>query len=399
MINEKDLPDGWRLLNLRDVCINKGEYGSGASAIEYDENKPRYIRITDIDENGLLKKTSNVSPSIVEDKYFLNDGDLLFARSGSVGKTYLYNKKDGFCQYAGYLIRFKPDLSLIDSNYLSFLTKTPYYWNWIDSKKKILTIPNINAKQYSELKIPLPPLPTQKKIVAILEKAEKLKGWRREADELTDELLKSTFLEMFGDPVKNPNEWDIKKLGDICTLIKDGPHVSPNYTNKGIPFITVHNIINGFFDLSNVRYISETDHNEFCRRCKPEKGDVLYTKGGTTGFAKRIEIDFEFSIWVHLALLKFPKELLNDVFLEACLNSNYCKVQAKRYTRGIANRDLVLSQIAKIKMIVPPIEIQQKFADFVEKIELMQEHQTQSRQHINNLFNALMQQAFRGELS
>ena len=125
----------------------------------------------------------------------------------------------------------------------------------------------------------------------------------------------------------------------------------------------------------------------------------MYTKGGTTGFAKRIEIDFEFSIWVHLALLKFPKELLNDVFLEACLNSNYCKVQAKRYTRGIANRDLVLSQIAKIKIIVPPIEIQQKFADFVEKIELMQKHQTQSSQHINDLFGALMQQAFRGELS
>ncbi|MDP3103423.1 MAG: restriction endonuclease subunit S [Candidatus Methanoperedens sp.] len=180
--------------------------------------------------------------------------------------------------------------------------------------------------------------------------------------------------------------------------MKDGPHVSPNYVEDGVPFISVHNIINGFFDMSDLRYISYEDHKEFCRRCKPEKGDVLYSKGGTTGFAKRVDVDFEFSIWVHLALLKFSKEIINPIFLETCLNSNYCKVQAKINTRGIANKDLVLGRMAGIKIILPPLPLQQKFARIVEKIESMRQSQNQSKQQIEDLFSALMQKAFRGEI-
>lgn len=150
--------------------------------------------------------------------------------------------------------------------------------------------------------------------------------------------------------------------------------------------------------MSDLRYISYEDHKEFCRRCKPEKGDVLYSKGGTTGFAKRVDVDFEFSIWVHLALLKFSKEIINPIFLETCLNSNYCKVQAKINTRGIANKDLVLGRMAGIKIILPPLPLQQKFARIVEKIESMRQSQNQSKQQIEDLFSALMQKAFRGEI-
>ena len=101
MITEEDLPDDWKLFKLKDICLKKAEYGSGAKAVDYDETKPRYIRITDIDDNGNLKLINKVSPSEVKEKYFLNDGDFLFARSGSVGKTFLYEKKYGLCQYAG----------------------------------------------------------------------------------------------------------------------------------------------------------------------------------------------------------------------------------------------------------------------------------------------------------
>ena len=111
-----------------------------------------------------------------------------------------------------------------------------------------------------------------------------------------------------------------------------------------------------------------------------------------------MDVDFEFSIWVHVALLKFPQNKLNNSFLECCLNSNYCKTQAKRYTRGIANRDLVLGQMAKIKIIIPPIHLQQQFAHFVERVELMRQNQAQSAQELSDLFNALMQKAFTGEL-
>ena len=396
MINEKDLPDGWRLLNLRDVCLNKGEYGSGASAIEYDDNKPRYIRITDIDENGLLKKTRNVSPSIVEDKYFLNDGDLLFARSGSVGKTYLYNKNDGFCQYAGYLIRFKPNLSLIDSNYLSFLTKTPYYWNWINSKKKILTIPNINAKQYSELKIPLPPLPTQKKIVAILEKAEKLRGWRREADELTDELLKSTFLEMFGDPVKNPMGWELMKLNKVGSLqrgkSKHRPRDAPELLGGPHPLIQTGEVSssNGY-----IREYHQTYSEIGLSQSKMwPKGTLCITIAANiakTGI-------LTFNACFPDSIVGFtPYENATTEYVQYWLS--FLQKTLENAAPESAQKNINLKILSNLDIPIPPIELQTEFTKIIQHVIEIKEHQTQSHQHIDNLFNALMQQAFRGELT
>ena len=84
-----------------------------------------------------------------------------------------------------------------------------------------------------------------------------------------------------------------------------------------------------------------------------KKGDVLYSKGGTTGIAKRVDIDYEFSIWVHLALLKIRRDIVNAEYVEAMLNSDFCKLQAKNLTRGIANRDLVLGQMKQIKILLP----------------------------------------------
>jgi len=142
------------------ICLIKGEYGSGASAINYD-GKNRYIRITDINENGNLKE-EKVSPSKIEKKYILKKGDLLFARSGAtVGKTYLHNSDEINYQYAGYLIRFRFN-DIINPKYIYYITKTPYYLSWISSKQKVVAQPNINAKQYASLKIPLPPHPPKK---------------------------------------------------------------------------------------------------------------------------------------------------------------------------------------------------------------------------------------------
>ena len=138
---------------------------------------------------------------------------------------------------------------------------------------------------------------------------------------------------MFGDPGRNPNDYSVSTLGDACYFIKDGPHLSPKYQESGIPFISVNNIIDGRWNFDKLKYISKEDHLKFKKRCNPEKGDVLYTKGGTTGFAKYIDIDLEFSNWVHLALLKFNSNILNGRYLESMLNSKYCYLQSQKYTR------------------------------------------------------------------
>jgi type I restriction enzyme S subunit len=146
-------------------------------------------------------------------------------------------------------------------------------------------------------------------------------------------------------------------------------HISPKYTVSGIPFISVNNIIKGQIDLSNCKYISQSDYEMYSKKGKPEKDDILYTKGGTTGFAKRVDVEFDFIQWVHVALLKFNHNSLNPVFLEYMLNNAYCYNQSQLLTKGIANRDLVLGEIKKINILFPPIDKQRDFENRVLLLE------------------------------
>ena len=169
--NEK----GWEVKKLGEVGVEKLSYGSGASAIEYD-GETRYVRITDITDGGELD-TNVVSPNVIENKYLLNDGDILFARSGAtVGKTFLYTPKYGRCIYAGYLIRYIPDKKVVLPLYVFALTKTNYYKSFISSSQRAVAQPNINAKQYSDLQIPLPPLSLQQDFAKRIELIEQQKA-------------------------------------------------------------------------------------------------------------------------------------------------------------------------------------------------------------------------------
>jgi type I restriction enzyme S subunit len=160
----------------------------------------------------------------------------------------------------------------------------------------------------------------------------------------------------------------------------------------------VNNIIKGSIDLSNSKFISQEDYEIYSQKGKPEKNDMLYTKGGTTGFAKRVDVDYDFVQWVHVALLKFKQANLNSVFFEYMLNSSFCYHQSQLLTKGIANRDLVLGEIKKIKILFPPIEIQKEFEAKVLLIEVGKYELGKLIKNSENLFNSLIQKAFKGEL-
>ena len=167
-----DIKDKVEWLKLEELAKSKLTYGSGAKAVNYD-GKIRYIRITDINENGLLKN-EKVSPEVIEDKYILEKGDILFARSGAtVGKNYLYNS-DELSIYAGYLIKFSPDFKRVNSKYVYYCVNNTEYDKFILSSKSTASQPNINAQQYSNFKILIPPLHVQQHIVSILDKFDTL---------------------------------------------------------------------------------------------------------------------------------------------------------------------------------------------------------------------------------
>ncbi|MEA3642168.1 MAG: restriction endonuclease subunit S [Lamprobacter sp.] len=249
-----------------------------------------------------------------------------------------------------------------------------------------------------KIKVPLPPLAEQKRIAAILDAADALRAKRRESLAQLDRLLQSTFLELFGDPVTNPKGWTQGLVGDVVHFAKDGPHVSPKYADSGIPFLSARHIKPGEVIWDDLKYIDQEEAERQWTKCKPELGDILYTKGGTTGIAARVRTSEPFAVWVHVALLRPIANKVNNVWLESMLNSHYCYVQSQRYTHGIANRDLGLTRMVKIKILLPPLAEQNHFATIVESIE---RQKTRLRAHLaelDNLFASLQSRAFNGQL-
>ena len=167
------------LKTLNEISVIKGEYGSGASAGEFIEGQPRYVRITDIQEDGRLNNQSMASPKneVNIDKYILRYGDVLFARTGAtVGKTYKYNENDGYCIYAGYCIRFRIDINICNPDYIFIYTKTDNYKKWVENKQRVVAQPNINAKEYgNDLKIPIPPIELQNEFADFVKQIDKQK--------------------------------------------------------------------------------------------------------------------------------------------------------------------------------------------------------------------------------
>jgi type I restriction enzyme S subunit len=182
--------------------------------------------------------------------------------------------------------------------------------------------------------------------------------------------IKVDYIEDENLPFNLPNEWIWTRLGNLCLQVSDGPHYSPNYVSEeeGVPFLSARNIKVDKFELDSAKYISLEDHEEFCKRVKPQKGDILYTKGGTTGIAKVNDLDFEFSVWVHVAVLKIAQNFVDPYYLALALNSPLCYEQSQKFTHGSSNRDLGLTRMVNILLPFPPLEEQKHIVEKVEQL-------------------------------
>jgi len=260
---------------------------------------------------------------------------------------------------------------------------------------KYLRLPQLEA-----LEIPLPPVLTQRRIVAILEKAEAAREKRRQANQLTEQFLRSAFLEMFGDPLTNRKKWDISPMEKVCSKITDGTHFSPPPQESGVPYITAKHLKQTGLDFFlDPTYISRERHEEIYKRCDPVKGDVLYIKdGATTGIAAVNRYDFPFSMLSSLALLRPEPQIMNSGYLVTYLNSPRVKENILRQMAGGAIKRLTVAKIKHLSVVSPPLELQSRFAALVDKVESLRAKQRESEKELENLFNSLMQKAFKGEL-
>lgn len=176
-----------RIIPFQDIVIGKPMYGANVKGVK-TVSDVRYIRITDINENGTLNDEF-VSPEFVEYKYELKENDFLIARSGNtVGKTFLYKKKYGKAIYAGYLVKYNIDYSKVIPEYLLEYTKSYTFKNWVASNQRVSGQPNINGQEYLQAPIIIPEIPKQQEIVKYsLEQKEKIKKLQFQAEQLKNQ--------------------------------------------------------------------------------------------------------------------------------------------------------------------------------------------------------------------
>ena len=304
-----------------------------------------------------------------------------------IGRTTLYPAKSSVIGTMQYLL---PKENILPE-YLCYVVRYMHLEKYFTGA----TIPHIYFKDYKNEKFNLDTIDRQIEIVDILTKTENVIELHRQELEKLNNLIKARFIEMFGDPIINPMGWKETTVGEECYYIKDGPHKSlPDVgQGNGYPFISVRNIVNGSIDFSTAKYISEKDYLESIKKCHPQKGDILYSKGGTTGIAKLVDVDIKFANWVHVAVLKFD-DSMNGVFFENMLNCDYCYDQSQRLTKGIANRDLVLSAMEQIKIYKPPLKLQKEFAAFVTQVDKSKVAVQKALDEAQLLFDSLMQKYF-----
>ena len=206
-------------------------------------------------------------------------------------------------------------------------------------------------------------------------------------------LTTSQFFELFGDPIKNEKGWEKVKLEKICD-VRDGTHDSPKYILEGYPLVTSKNIINDSISFENVNYISETDYQNINKRSRVEYGDILMPMIGTIGKPIIVKIEDRFAI-KNLALIKFYEgtKVLN-IYVKSLLESNFLEIEIQKNKRGGTQKFIALKDIRNLKIPLPPLELQNKFATKIEAIQKLKFEIEKSLKETENLYNSLMQKFF-----
>ena len=377
--------------------------GPGVRNTQYTESGVKLLNVANLINGKVV--LSNTSRFISEDeafgkyKHFLcDDGDLIIASSGI--KVEYLDKKMGFvtkdmlplCMNTS-TIRFKvKDKNQLNIKYLMYFFKSNIFKDQI---QKLITGSaqlNYGPSHLNKVFIKMNTMNKQKEIVDKLDKITNMIENQEKMIKKYDDLIKSQFIEMFGDPLSN-NLFELHELNTVCD-VRDGTHDSPKYHDIGYPLITSKNIIDGGISFEDVNLISKEDYDKINQRSFVDNGDILMPMIGTIGNPIIVDKIRDFAI-KNVALIKFYKDSkIDNHFLYYLMKSDSFNHYLKDKNKGGTQKFVSLGIIRKIKIITPPIELQNQFADFVKHIDKLKFTLKQTLEKLGNCYHSLMQEYF-----
>ncbi len=254
----------------------------------------------------------------------------------------------------------------------------------------------LRLPQLETLEIPFPKPNEQKRIAAILDKADRLRRQRRFAQTLSDSFLQSVFIEMFGNPLSNPKGFDVKKIGTQIKNIRYGTGSPPDYQDKGVPFVRATNVKGGTIRPKDMAFISESDAKEI-PKCRVREGDMIIVRSGVnTGDCALIPKKYNgaYAAYDLIVEIDYP----TNHFYNSLINSDEGKAVILPLTRRAGQPHLNAEQVSDLEFPIPPLPLQEKFAAIVQKFERVRRQQREAVRQAEHLFQTLLHRAFRGEL-
>ena len=277
------------------------------------------------------------------------------------------------------------------NEYLYFFLKSKTAY--LNSLGRGATFKEISKAIVENIEVPLPDITKQKEIAQRLKKLEQLISLRKQQLSKLDELVKSRFVELFGDTILNPSGWTKDLLGTVCD-VRDGTHDSPQYYESGYPLVTSKNVTGGKIDLTDCSLICEADFKKINERSKVDIGDIIMPMIGTVGKPVIVDIVPNFAI-KNVSLIKFKanSRVLN-LYIRTLLQSDYFDDAVLSKVRGGTQKFISLGDIRKLEVLVPPMELQEQFAAFVKQTDKSKLAIQKSLDQLELLKKSLMQQYF-----
>ncbi|EHV9705078.1 restriction endonuclease subunit S [Vibrio parahaemolyticus] len=392
----------WPLVKLTEVA----EVNPRCSKDIDEDQIVSFVAMASASEEGVLL---GEEPKILKDTKkgftYFERGDVLLAKitpcfeNGKSLRPYQIKHQVGFGSTEFHVVR--ADLEKLDPTYL-------FYLLWSDAFRFLGTNAmagaagqkRVGTPFLKQLEIPLPPLEEQKRIAAILDKADVIRQKRKQAIDLADEFLRSVFLDMFGDPVTNPKGWEIKAIGELATKVTDGEHQTPKREEKGYKLLSARNVQHGFLDVENekVDYVGEAEFQRITKRLSISKSDVLLSCSGTIGRVSMNTLNEPFCLVRSVAVIRLADNGVIPEFLVGYLGTSALQAIMKKEANSSGQPNLFQNQIKQLKVLVPPLELQAKYKRFLDHYKEKKASLISGNEQQALLFKSLSQKAFSGQL-
>ena len=387
-----ELPEHWVYSRLKHLVSKKAQYGANSEP-EMNEDKfdYRYIRITDINDDSSLKEDKVYLNKNDAKDYILDQDDLLFARSGAtVGKTYLYNSKEGPCCYAGYLIRYIPNNNIINPKYLLYYSFTKSYSEWIKYISTQATIQNVSAEKYDNLIIPIPPITEQhyitnyldkqtSKINKIITKNNKLIHLLKEKrDTLINQTvtkglnpnvpMKDSGIEWIG---KIPKHWEVEKIKNIAQVKPSNIDKKSKDNEPSVLLCNYTDVYNTEFITMDLDFMESTASYDQIKKLSLDVDDIIITKDSESaddiGVPAIVTEKLNNVVCgYHLAVIRPNKNIIHPKFLFRSFESEKINKQFKYGANGVTRFGLGTYPINNAYVCQPPINEQSEIAEYLD---------------------------------